>query len=193
VGILSVRKYRHQTIKRILSTSNEQTITRMIRAQNQDHYKQVRELLEQYADSLGFDLEFQGFSQELAALPGDYAPPQGCILLAQSAEEYVGCVALRPLSNRICEMKRLYVLPSNRGQKIGRALAEAIIDEARTRGSERMRLDTIETMTEAKSLYLSLGFRSIKPYRYNPLDNPTYFELDLRASKPNIILEIVCF
>jgi ribosomal protein S18 acetylase RimI-like enzyme len=73
------------------------------------------------------------------------------------------------------------VIPGFRGQKIGRALARGIIAEARMLGYERMRLDTIETMTEAKSLYLSLGFRSIKPYRYNPLDNPTYFELDLRA------------
>ncbi len=153
---------------------------RIIHAQTEDHYRSTRKLFQQYADSLGFDLEFQGFSQELAALPGDYAPPQGCILLAQSAEEYVGCVALRPLSNRICEMKRLYVLPSNRGQKIGRVLAEAIIDEAHTRGYERMRLDTIETMTEAKQLYRSLDFRPIEPYRYNPLDNPSYFERDLR-------------
>ena len=119
-------------------------------------------------------------SIELAILPGEYAPPQGCILLAARAEEYIGCVALRPLEDRICEMKRLYVIPGFRGQKIGRALVRGIIDEARLGGYEHMRLDTIATMTAAKSLYLSLGFRSIKPYRYNPLDNPTYFELDLR-------------
>jgi len=178
---LSLREYRHQTIKRILSTNNKHTMTQIIHARTPDHYEWVRRLFQQYADSLGFDLEYQDFSRELATLPGDYSPSRGCILLAARAEEYVGCVALRSLENRICEMKRLYVIPGFRGQKIGRALARGIIAEARMFGYERMRLDTIETMTEAKSLYLSLGFRSIKPYRYNPLANPTYFELDLRA------------
>jgi ribosomal protein S18 acetylase RimI-like enzyme len=144
----------------ILSDNNKQTMTRIIHAQTPDHYEWVRKLFQQYADFLGFDLEFQGFSEE--------------------AEEFVGCVGLRPLEDRICEMKRLFVLPGFRGRKIGQALARGIIDEARTRGYERMRLDTIESMTEAKQLYRSLGFRPIKPYRYNPLDNPTYFELDLR-------------
>ena len=86
--------------------------------------------VQQYADALGFDLEFQGFSKELAKLPGEYAPPPGCILLAERAAEYIGCVALRPLEKRICEMKRLYVTPDYRAQKIGRTLAEAIIDKA---------------------------------------------------------------
>ena len=153
---------------------------RVIHARTRDHYQWVHKLFQQYAELLGFDLEFQGFSQELENLPGDYSPPQGCILMAVRAEKFVGCVALRPLEDRICEMKRLFVLPDFRGQKIGRALARGIINEARARGYERMRLDTIESMTEAKQLYRSLGFRSIKPYRYNPLDNPTYFELDLR-------------
>ena len=154
-------------------------MTRIIQARTQDHYQWVRKLFQQYAHSLGFDLEFQGFSQELANLPGDYSAPQGCILMAVRAQEFVGCVALRPLEDRICEMKRLFVLPGFRGRKIGWTLARGIIDEACTRGYERMRLDTIESMTEAKQLYRSLGFRPIKPYRLNPLDNPTYFELDL--------------
>ena len=162
-----------------MSDDNEQTLTRIIGAQNRDHYQGVRKLFQQYADYLGLDLEFQGFSQELAGLPGDYAPPQGCILMAVRAQEFVGCAALRPLEKRICEMKRLFVLPGYRGQNIGRDLARGIIDEARTRGYARMRLDTIESMTEAKQLYRSLGFQPIKPYRYNPLDNPTYMELDL--------------
>jgi ribosomal protein S18 acetylase RimI-like enzyme len=164
----------------ILNDDNKQTMTRIIHAQTGDHYQWVRRLFQQYADSLGFDLEFQSFNQELANLPGDYSTPQGCILMAVSTAEFVGCVALRPLEDRICEMKRLFVLPGFRGRKIGRTLARGIIDEARTRGYERMRLDTIESMTEAKQLYRSLGFRPIKPYRYNPLDNPTYFEMDLR-------------
>jgi ribosomal protein S18 acetylase RimI-like enzyme len=152
---------------------------RIIRAQSEDHYRWIRHLFQQYADSLGFDLEFQGFSQELAKLPGDYAPPLGCILLAEMAIEFVGCVALRPLGKRICEMKRLYVVQGHRGRNIGRALAEAIINEARARGYDRMRLDTLESMAEAKALYHSLGFRAIKPYRYNPLDNPSFFGLNL--------------
>jgi putative acetyltransferase len=162
-----------------LNTNNKQTTTRIVHAQTRDHFQQVRRLFQQYADSLGFDLEFQDFSRELANLPGDYAPPLGCILLAGMDGEYVGCAALRPLAKRICEMKRLFVIPGYRGRKIGRALAQAIIDEARTRGYVRMRLDTIESMIEARALYHSLGFCSIKPYRYNPLDNPSYFELDL--------------
>jgi ribosomal protein S18 acetylase RimI-like enzyme len=153
---------------------------RIIHAQTEDHYRRARELFQQYADSLGFDLEFQGFSQELAMLPGEYAPPKGCILLAESAAEIVGCVALRPLEKWICEMKRLYVVAGYRNRKIGRELAGAVIDQARTCGYERMRLDTIESMTAAQTLYRSLGFQPIKPYRYNPLDNPSYFELDLR-------------
>ena len=155
-------------------------MTQIIQAETEDHYRRARELFQQYADSLGFDLEFQGFSQELAMLPGEYAPPKGCILLAESEEEIVGCVALRPLEKLICEMKRLYVVPGHRNRKIGRALAEEVIDKARSCGYERMRLDTIESMTAAQALYHSLGFRPIKPYCYNPLHNPSYFELNMR-------------
>ena len=156
---------------------------RIIRAQTEEHYQLTLKLFQQYGDSLGVDLEFQGFSQELANLPGEYAPPLGCILLVEKADEYVGCVALRPLEKGICEMKRLYVMPTYRRQKIGLALAQAVINEARLRGYERMRLDTLESMTQAKALYRSLGFQPITPYRYNPLDNPSFFELDLREEK----------
>ena len=96
---------------------------RIIHATTKAHYQAAGELFLQYADSLGFDLEFQGFSRELAELPGDYAAPAGCILLAEAAEGYAGCVALRPLQNNICEMKRLYVLLQHQGQGVGRALA----------------------------------------------------------------------
>ena len=154
-------------------------MTQIIHAGTPDHYQWARRLFEQYADSLGFDLEFQDFSQELATLPGIYAPPRGCILLVEKADEFVGCVALRPLEKKICEMKRLYVIPGFRSQKIGRALVRAIIEEARSRGYEHMRLDTIDSMIEANSLYFSLGFRPIKPYRYNPLEKPTFLELEL--------------
>ena len=152
---------------------------RIIHAQTEDHYRQAHKLFEQYAEALGVDLEFQGFSNELATLPGAYAPPKGCILLAASAEEIVGCVALRPLEKLICEMKRLYVVSGHRNRKIGRTLAEAVIEKARTIGYERMRLDTLESMTAAQALYHSLGFQPIKPYRYNPLHNPSFYELNL--------------
>lgn len=152
---------------------------RIIHAHTADHYRWTRRLFQQYADTLDFDLEFQGFSRELATLPGEYAPPEGCILLAQRADEYIGCAALRPLEKKICEMKRLYVVPGHRNRKLGRALAEAIIEEARAKGYERMRLDTIESMTAAQALYHSLGFRPIEPYRYNPLKSASYFELNL--------------
>ena len=151
----------------------------IIRAQTEAHYRYVRHLFVQYADFLGLDLEFQGFSRELATLPGGYAPPLGCILLAELSGNMVGCVALRPLESKICEMKRLFVIPQYRGRDIGRALTSAVIDRARQMGYEKMRLDTIDSMKTAKKLYHSLNFRTIQAYCYNPLENPSYLELNL--------------
>ena len=150
----------------------------IIDAQEQDQYQKVRELFMQYADSLDFDLEFQGFSQELATLPGNYAPPEGCILLAEKSGRFVGCVALRPLDCKICEMKRLYVRSGYRGQGVGRMLACSVIDKAREIGYEKMRLDTVATMNEARTLYYSLDFQNIQAYRHNPHD-ASYMELEL--------------
>lgn len=154
-------------------------MTRIIYATTEAHYQSARELFIQYGDSLGFDLEFQDFSRELAGLPGNYAEPAGCILLAEAAEGYAGCVALRPLQDRICEMKRLYVLPAYRKDGTGRLLASAVIDEARKKGYLKMRLDTIASMKAAKKLYVSLGFETIDAYCYNPLENPSFMELKL--------------
>ena len=154
-------------------------MTRIIHVKTDFQVQAARDLFVQYADSLGFDLEFQGFSRELAELPGDYEPPAGCILLAAIAHGYAGCVALRPLENKICEMKRLFVMPTYQGRGIGKALARAVIAEARTKGYQKMRLDTVESMHAAKGLYLSLGFKTIEAYCYNPLDNPSYMELEL--------------
>ena len=152
---------------------------RIIHATTKDHYQAARELFIRYADSLGFDLEFQGFSRELAELPGEYASPGGCILLAEATAGYAGCVALRPLQGNICEMKRLYVLPEYQGGGIGRALALSVIGEARTKGYQKMRLDTVESMNAAQRLYFSLGFETIDAYCYNPLENPSFMELEL--------------
>lgn len=141
---------------------------------------QVRELFLDYAKSLGFSLCFQNFDQELAALPGHYAPPKGRLLLAEYDGQLAGCAALRELEAGICEMKRLYLRPALRGKGLGRAIAERLIAEARKIGYTRMRLDTVEpVMQDAVAMYRRLGFREIPPYRENPIAGALYMELDL--------------
>jgi ribosomal protein S18 acetylase RimI-like enzyme len=140
----------------------------------------VRELFREYAQSLGFSLCFQGFDQELAALPGDYAPPEGRLLLLTVANDAAGCVALHKIDGSICEMKRLYVRPQFRGKGVGKILAERVIAEARQMGYKQLRLDTVEpVMRTAVAMYRSLGFREIAPYRRNPIEGALYMELQL--------------
>lgn len=141
---------------------------------------QVRELFLEYANSLGFSLCFQSFDQELAALPGDYAPPKGRLLLAHLHNKPAGCVALHGLESGIGEMKRLYVRPDFRGIGLGRILVEAILGEARTAGYDRIRLDTVEpVMKDAVAMYRRFGFREIAPYRPNPIAGALYMEFNL--------------
>jgi GNAT superfamily N-acetyltransferase len=138
----------------------------------------VRTLFREYADGLGVDLSFQGFEKEIAALPVGY----DSILVARIGGEPVGCVGIRPLQGRICEMKRLYVRPSARRSGAGRALVAAAIDRARGLRYRRMRLDTLPTMAAARKLYASLGFVEIEPYRHNPIEGSAFMELDLTRS-----------
>jgi putative acetyltransferase len=144
---------------------------------------QSRELFLEYAQSLGFSLCFQNFDKELASLPGDYAPPEGRLLLAEYEGEVVGCVALHKLEPGICEMKRLYLRPTVRGKGLGRILATHIIAEARQIGYQRMRLDTVEpVMKDAVAMYRKIGFKEIAPYCTNPIAGALYLELSLRTS-----------
>ena len=140
----------------------------------------VRGLFQEYAASLDIDLTFQHFADELNALPGEYRPPGGELLLARVDDAIAGCVAMRPLSNHICEMKRLYVKPVFRGQNIGRQLAQTIIERAKHAGYQSMRLDTLASMQAANRLYRDLGFKPIAPYYYNPYTETTFFELQLK-------------
>jgi ribosomal protein S18 acetylase RimI-like enzyme len=149
----------------------------------EDHVE-IRRLFEAYARSLDFDLSFQGFRQEIDRLPGPYAPPEGCLLVGELEGRTAGCVALRPLEPGVCEMKRLWVAPEDRRCGLGRALARAIVEEARRRGYARMRLDTVPSMKAAIALYESLGFRPIGRYRPNPIDGALFLELDLGSAPP---------
>jgi len=152
----------------------------LTQAESPAQIAQARELFLEYAQSLGFSLCFQNFDQELAGLPGDYAPPDGRLLLATYEGQLAGCVALHRLEFEICEMKRLYLRPQFRGKRLGRALADRIIAEARQIGYHRMRLDTVEpVMKGAVAMYRKIGFKEVPPYSANPIAGALYMELQL--------------
>lgn len=141
------------------------------------------QLFREYADSLGLDLAFQNFDDELARLPGDYAAPRGALLLAYVDGALAGCCALRPLDNadipNAAEMKRLYVRRAFRGFGLGRQLAETILDAARQAGYASVLLDTLDDMEAARNLYADLGFQSIEPYYHNPIPGAHYLKADI--------------
>ena len=144
----------------------------------------ARELIREYSAYLGVDLSFQNFEKEMEEFPLHYARPEGRILVAVEGGEAVGVVGLRRFSDKTCELKRMYVRPEFRGKGIGRLLAARAIQEAQEIGYTRMRLDTLARLKEAVSLYKSLGFEEIGPYRANPNQGVVYMELDLGRARP---------
>jgi len=153
---------------------------KLIQADTPEEIGIARELFGEYAAWLEISLCFQNFDQELAGLPGDYAPPDGRLLLAVADNQIAGCVALRKIGAGTCEMKRLFLRSTFRGRGLGRQLAEGIIAAARQIGYERLRLDTLPgRMDLAIALYRSLGFKEIEPYYNNPVPGATFMELIL--------------
>jgi putative acetyltransferase len=149
-----------------------------IQASSPEEIESARELFEEYAAWLQIDLCFQNFDKELAGLPGQYAPPDGRLLLAIEDDQLVGCVALRKIGEGTCEMKRLFLRSQFRGKGLGQKLAETIIAEARQIGYARMRLDTLPgRMDKAIKLYRALGFQEIPAYYQNPVPDATFMEL----------------
>jgi len=151
--------------------------------QTADELQAVREIFSEYAGTLSVDLDFQGFTEELMALPGDYAAPRGALLLARVGGAVAGCCALRPLDAsdypNAAEMKRLYVRKAFRGFGLGRQLSEAILDEARRAGYSSVLLDTLDEMEAARALYEDLGFEEIPPYYHNPHAGAHYLKVEL--------------
>ena len=139
----------------------------------------VRTLFREYEKSLGISLCFQNFAEEVAGLPGDYAPPDGRLLIAFVGRRPAGCVALRRIGEGVAEMKRLYVRLRFRGMKLGRQLTEAVLEEARSIGYRAVRLDTLPSMREAQTLYLSMGFTDIPPYNDHPVEGTRFMEKKL--------------
>jgi putative acetyltransferase len=156
----------------------------LVHVTTEPYLSEIRKLFREYAASLSFDLCFQGFEAELKELPGTYAPPRGSLLLALQDGKPAGCGAFRPLGGGTCEMKRMYVRPAFRGLGIGRMLAQSLIAEARAQGYLSMKLDTIQTMVEAITLYRALGFRETDPYTQNPIPGALFFSLTLQEGHP---------
>src|SRR5512137_1181260 len=139
----------------------------------------VRQFFRSYAGWLGVDLSFQKFDEEMASLPGAYAPPQGRLFYAENKGQPAGCVGVRPFSEGVCEMKRLYVEPQHRGSGIGRDLALAAIKSAKQLGYRKILVDTLPAMRIAVKLYRELGFHDAPAYYPTPLEGTIFLALDL--------------
>jgi putative acetyltransferase len=145
-----------------------------------EELEEVKSIFIEYSDFLQVDLCFQNFEKELQTLHQVYSHPQGCIILAKQDNKTIGCVALKPIADGVCEMKRLYVRPEARGLGLGRKLVEELIRFARKSDIYKtMKLDTLSKLKEAILLYRSYGFVETTPYVYNPLSEVLYFELQL--------------
>ena len=152
----------------------------IIQAETPSQIEQARILFREYEAWLGLDLCFQSFEQELADLPGKYAPPDGCLFLASEGEKILGCVAMRKIDAETCEMKRLFVRENGRGKGIGRELVKRVIERARRSGYRKMRLDTLAAqMSKAVEIYRSFGFREIPAYYDTPIAETIFMELIL--------------
>ncbi len=152
---------------------------RTLAAEDAEALGHVRQFFRNYAAWLGVDLCFQGFDEEMASLPGPYAPPGGRLLYAENDGRPAGCVGVRALSDGLCEMKRFYVVPEQRGFGIGRDLAVAAIKAARELGYRKILLDTLPAMRMAVKLYRELGFREVPAYYQTPLEGTMFLALDL--------------
>jgi GNAT superfamily N-acetyltransferase len=158
-------------------------VKHVFRATTDEDIEAARTLFNEYAAGLGISLCFQNFDHELSTLPGDYAPPDGRLLLAKVDDQIAGCIALRKLAPGICEMKRLFVRPAYRSTGLGRDLVNTILDEARKLGYTHMRLDTLPgRMDKAIALYRSIGFVDIEPY-YRSVEGAKFMELDLATNQ----------
>jgi putative acetyltransferase len=180
----------------------------LVQARSDAEFAIAHALFREYADQLGVDLCFQGFAAELQTLDTMYGPPGGCLILARrpdmllgtlthnpspasgAGQEYFACIGVRRVCDNVCEMKRLYVRNAARGTGLGRRLAQAAIDAARAIGYTRMVLDTLGSMTAARTLYSSLGFKEIPAYYDNPIPGVTYMGLDLRSAGPGVSLPV---
>ena len=154
-------------------------IIQIMSAASPPQLEACRILFQEYVAWLGIDLAYQAFTVELATLPGNYAPPKGRLLLAMVDNATAGCVAMRPMSETVCEMKRLYVRPAFRGRGLGRQLAMRIIDVARQQGYTLMRLDTLPHLQDALRLYEQLGFMRCPAYYASPLIDTIFMEYAL--------------
>ena len=155
-------------------------IVRLAQAETTEALQTIRELFREYQQSLGIDLCFQNFNDELATLPGEYAPPVGRLYLGYAGAEVACCVALRRLDPTTAEMKRLYLRPAFRGKGYGRVLARQVIADAKAMGCNRIVLDTLPSMRDAQGLYAALGFADIPPYTHNPVPGARFMGLALQ-------------
>lgn len=161
--------------------SEQTTLYRIVPVRSEEDIEATKALFYEYTAWLDLDLSYQSFDVEMANFPGKYAPPTGELFLARTGQgNPIGCAALRPLDEGVCEMKRLFVKDSAKGLGVGKALVLALIDAAKKLGYHYIRLDSLPKMTAALRMYRSLGFIDIQPYYETPLPETIFLELNTR-------------